>query len=306
MKEIRVPFKKNFNFWTFVSIVQIVYLIFNYHDYSIFEISYISLIFVFLNIYNLQKNREYYKKIIEYDLKQDEIRLAEEKLELEQSRILENKYLTITVNPESKQIHFFSYTNDYLSNFQRLEDYRLEDKELYIKCKHSKYVDTENNRIVNLIINSVVQESNVIDFENNQRDKLLMYQGNEIAEKINELKKSTEWNIVNNYRIRYFVLFHHKNEIPNLKNYYISERDRIRGGFLNYKNYLKSQDNSLEIKNYSGYYHVYFDSNKPEEENKLIIDKIYSDLINYKLTYEEFSNSRRISMFLYILISRLE
>ena len=122
MKEIRVPFKKNFNFWTFVSIVQIVYLIFNYHDYSIFEISYMSLIFVFLNIYNIQKNREYYKKIKEYDLTQDEIRLAEEKLELEQSRILENKYLTITVNPESKLIHYFSYTNDYLSNFQRLED----------------------------------------------------------------------------------------------------------------------------------------------------------------------------------------
>ena len=117
-----------------------------------------------------------------------------------------------------------------------------------------------------MIINSVVQESNVIDFENNPRYKLMKYQGSDTTDEINKLKKSTEWNIVNNYRIRYFVLLHHKNEIPNLKNYYISERDRIRGGFLNYKNYLKSQDNSLEIKNYSGYYHVYFDSNKPEEE----------------------------------------
>lgn len=306
MREIKIPFKSNFDFWTLVIACNILYLYFYNKDYTIFQIIFFIFFYILLIIYVIRINREIYKKGIIYNLKQEEIRLAEEKLELEKSRILENKYLTITINPESKQIHYFTYTDDCLSNFQSLEDYRLENKELYVKCKHSKYVDTSNSRIIHFIINSEVQESNVIDFENNQRDKLSIYQGNDISEEINKLKRSTEWNIVNNYRIRYFVLFHHKNQISNLKDFFIYERDRIRTGFSNFKSYLKSQNNYLEIKNHSGYYDVYFDSNKSDEEIKLIIDSIYSDLKNFNLTYEEFSNSRRISMFLYILISRLE
>jgi hypothetical protein len=139
-----------------------------------------------------------------------------------------------------------------------------------------------------------------------EKIKLLSYKVNDSSEEINKLKKSTEWNLVNNYKIRYFVLLHHKNEIPNIKDYFIYERERIRGGFLNYKNYLKSQNNFFKIKSNFGLYHIYFDSNESVDEEEIILANIHSDLKKFNLTYEEFSSSRSISMFLYILILRLK
>ena len=260
------------------------------------------------NGYYIRNQRIHYKKNRLFEI--NEQREEQKYIEIEQKEKLEKSGTlrygggsSIYVDPLERKIYYNYSTISSLSESKTIEEYHIENRDVPARCIEYKYENLQWNQNINYILDGIVQESEILKEENNKHE-IFKKTNESLIQYINDLKKSTEWNIVQSNILKYFILFQHKVEIPYLKKYLIAERERIRGGFLKYKNFIKNDKDLLEIKVSFRKYEVFINSEKTEDEIKIIISKIHSDLKSFNLTYQEFEDSRKISMFLYFLINK--
>jgi serine/threonine protein kinase len=291
--DIHVPFKENFDFWLFGYGIFCLGLNYIFTPKSILEI-FGSIVAYGGTLFSLMyNNRMFYKKKKLSDLKllkeEEERNRKNELFKLEESRTIvhfhfdRQRYL-LKVDVEKKILY----------SFHSIDEYKLENYLVLIRTLNSS----------NIIIEGIVQESEILKSNSNLSKESIKKKSEEkIIEYIKELKESTDWHFVDNFRVKYFVLLQHKDEIPNLKKYFISERERIKWGLLNFKSYLEKNNFKFAVSKYR--YYIEYPANLNDSEKEIFIDKIHSDLKNFNITYEEFEDSRKISMFLYLLIKKL-
>ena len=311
LDEISVPFKENFSLWLYLQIGMSLFLISLSLKSSAIEIFGSIIFWVGFNGYYIRNQRIHYKKNKLYDIKEQreeqKYREMEKQEKLEKSRTLSYRggEYNIEIDPEKKEIYYLNNSVASLSNSKRVEEYTIEDKNVKVRCFKYVYESIQWDQKINYILDGIVQESEILKQEEGKHSAFKKTD-EELIKYINEFKESTEWNPLKINILKYFILFQHKSEILDLKKYYISERERIRGGFLKYKNFIKKENASLEIKVDNRKYEVFFDWKKSQEEMNKIIANIHSDLKKFNLSYIEFSESRKITLFLYILLKKLD
>jgi hypothetical protein len=292
--DIHVPFKENFDFWFFAYGIFCLGLNYIFTPKSILEIFGSFVAYggtLFSLMYN---NRKFYKKKKLNELKllreEEERNREDEQFKLEESRTIvhfhfDRQKYHLKVDVEKKLLY----------SFYSIDEYKLENYSVFIRTLNSS----------NLIIEGIVQESEILKSNSNLNEESIKKKSEqEIIDYIKELKESTDWHFVDNFRIKYFVLLQHKDEIPNLKKYFISERERIKWGLLNFKKYLEKNNYKLSI-SYNKIYDIQYPQNLNEKEKVIFKDKINSEVKSYNITIQEFEESRNISMFLYLLIKKL-
>ncbi len=249
----------------------------------------------------INNNRKFYKKKKLNELKllreEGESQQARDKEKVERSKILHYDIYSVTVNITRKEVSYSSFHYDQY----KVENYKIEDKNIYVRCTNFKYGK------IKAIIDGIVQESEIIDIES-KINSSLNKSDEELTKYINDFKNLTNWNLLRANIVRYFILSHHKDEIPDLKIYFLTERERVRVGFLKFKNYLKKNNYNFEITNYSNkrYYYIKNVEKLNNNEIESFREKIHSDIKEYNISYEEFQESRKISMVLYLLIKKLD
>jgi hypothetical protein len=248
----------------------------------------------------MYNNRKFYKKKKINELKllreDEESKQAKDKEKVERSKILHYDIYSVSVNITRREVSYSSFHYDQY----KVENYKIEDKNIYVRCTNYKYGN------VKAIIDGIVQESELIDIES-KNNSFLNKSDEELTEYINEFKNLANWNLLKANLVKYFILSHHKDEILDLKTYFLTERERVRVGFLKFKNYLKKNNFNFEINNFNNkrYYYIKTDEKLNNNEIEIFREKIHSDIKEYNISYKEFQESRKISMVLYLLIKKL-
>ncbi len=201
-------------------------------------------------------------------------------------------YAEMRLEPSLKQYTIYSRTPDYHGQYYTLYEYKIEDREIYIRVSESKtdYL----TEITYDIKDNVVLESEVRD---RMSEQSFMSSDDEIDEKIKELNEEIEWQKILT-RFKYFIMLRHRDVFDSsfLAKYYQSELERINNGFL-----------SLEknVENFGGY--IVFESeediysyNKIScdedvlEENRENLRSIYENMENYNISRYEFEHLNEI------------
>ena len=145
----------------------------------------------------------------------------------------ENEYRTSEITLSGNKIYTNSHPNDYLSDFNRIYEYKIEWFKIYQRLLEDK-IEHAGDKEYYDVKDWVILESDIT--ERFKKSKLLgISMGEKLDEKMEKLKKACEWNELTFYKTKYFILSKHSFPKQWLRNFFRSELERIKSSLTKVK-----------------------------------------------------------------------